>query len=73
MRAYVCFEWQGTPQESDEIKPEWFEQSGLPLTSMWDDAHYWLPAILNNQKVVGSMSFGTDLKVKHVELDIMNV
>src|SRR6266571_4319939 len=30
--------WEGEPQESEEIKPEWFKKENVPYERMWDDA-----------------------------------
>jgi len=38
--------WEGEPEESDEIRPEWFGLDQLPLNQMWADAAYWLPQVL---------------------------
>lgn len=38
--------WEGEPEESDEIRPEWFGFDELPLNQMWADAAYWLPQVL---------------------------
>src|SRR5215813_3598366 len=43
--------WTGTPSESDEMQPEWFRIDQLPLAQMWDDARYWLPQILNGERI----------------------
>ena len=43
---YAVERWQGTPGESDEIKPVWFPLFELPLEAMWDDTRHWLPALL---------------------------
>lgn len=43
---FFCTEWTGTPRESDELAPEWFPIEKVPFDQMWDDAKYWLPALL---------------------------
>lgn len=43
--------WEGEPQESDEIRPEWFGLDELPLKQMWADAPYWLPQILRGDRL----------------------
>ena len=42
--------WEGEPQESDEIRPEWFGLDELPLKQMWADAPYWLPQMLRGSR-----------------------
>lgn len=68
VHAFICPEWQNEPRESDEIKPQWFDKNQLPLSQMWDDAQFWLPAILNGHKLKGTFVFTSELKVKKIEL-----
>lgn len=71
VHVFVCRQWQGQPTESSEIKPEWFDQAQLPLSQMWDDAQFWLPAVLNGHSLVGEFIFDPDLKVVNVSLEEM--
>lgn len=43
---FICREFTGVAQESDELAPEWFPLDKVPFDRMWDDAKYWLPALL---------------------------
>lgn len=36
----------GEPQETEEMKPEWFPVSDLPFDRMWEDDPHWLPGVL---------------------------
>ena len=45
------FEGQGIVDEaalgeSEEMRPQWFEESAIPLDQMWADDPYWLPGLL---------------------------
>lgn len=59
--VFVCTEWQGTPRESDELNPVWFDVASLPLDEMWDDARHWLPGVLAGTAVRATFTFGEDL------------
>lgn len=59
--VFVCTTWTGTPRESDELNPEWFNLDELPLDEMWDDARYWLPGVLAGAPIVATFTFGEDL------------
>ena len=39
------------------MKPSWFAIDEIPYSGMWDDDPFWLPQVLDNQKVVGEFSF----------------
>lgn len=61
--AFITTEWEGEPQESDEIKPEWFNRTEIPLEKMWDDAQYWLPQILEGKKLEAEIIYKDTIKV----------
>lgn len=60
--VFVCSEWTGTPRESDELNPVWFDIDTLPVDDMWDDARHWLPDVLNGIPAHATFTFGADLK-----------
>ncbi|TFC16761.1 8-oxo-dGTP diphosphatase [Cryobacterium glucosi] len=59
--VFVCSDWSGTPRESDELNPVWFDVAALPLDEMWDDARHWLPGVLAGVPVRRTFTFGADL------------
>ncbi len=59
--VFVCTEWIGTPRESEELNPEWFDVATLPVDEMWDDARHWLPGVLAGTPVRATFTFGEDL------------
>jgi 8-oxo-dGTP diphosphatase len=59
-QVYVTSAFEGEPAESDEVSPRWFAEGELPFTRMWDDARYWVPAVLAGRHVDVTISFGDD-------------
>lgn len=59
--VFVCERWERHPSESDELNPEWFDLDAVPYAEMWDDARFWLPAVLAGGGVERSFTFGEDL------------
>jgi 8-oxo-dGTP diphosphatase len=43
---FLARKWHGEPQESDEMKPYWFEPDQVPYEAMWQDARHWIPLVL---------------------------
>lgn len=43
---FVATDWQGTPRESEEMRPQWFSLDELPYADMWPDDEIWLPHML---------------------------
>lgn len=58
--VYVTTEFAGEPTESREIMPRWFPAHALPYDGMWDDAKYWMPAVLAGRPVAAEVTFGPD-------------
>jgi 8-oxo-dGTP pyrophosphatase MutT (NUDIX family) len=44
--VYVTRDFSGEPQETDEMKPQWFPINAIPLKEMWEDDEQWLPDVL---------------------------
>lgn len=63
VHVFISRKWKGQPIESDEIRPQWFDQNQLPLNCMWHDGRYWLPLILKGQTLIGDFLFNDALKV----------
>jgi 8-oxo-dGTP diphosphatase len=59
--VFVAESFTGEPSESDEVAPAWYDVAALPLGEMWDDAKYWLPAVLSARTVQARFVFGDDL------------
>lgn len=50
--------YDGKPQETEEMKPKWFEFNDIPYDSMWPDDRYWIPIMLEGKKFKGNILFG---------------
>lgn len=67
MHIFLTHEYAGELKESDEMTPQWFKQKELP-TNMWKDDPYWLPQVLQGQKVIASFTFDKDnIKEKEIK------
>ncbi len=51
-------DFSGEPAESEEMKPQWFNQDALPFDSMWPDDIHWFPFFLSGKKFRGRFLFG---------------
>lgn len=58
VHVFQVIEFSGTPVETEEMKPQWFEMSEIPYQSMWPDDIYWLPLFLEGKKFKGRFLFG---------------
>lgn len=55
--VYFTDSWEGEPQETEEMAPEWFALADIPYHTMWQDDEFWLPVVLEGQKLMGSFTF----------------
>ncbi|MDQ1343896.1 MAG: 8-oxo-dGTP diphosphatase / 2-hydroxy-dATP diphosphatase [Patescibacteria group bacterium] len=46
--------------ETEEMRPEWFTLDKIPFDDMWADDPYWLPRVLEGDKVDFSFTFDAD-------------
>jgi 8-oxo-dGTP diphosphatase/2-hydroxy-dATP diphosphatase len=47
----------GTPAESEEMKPEWFDIADIPYDEMWQDDRHWFPLFLAGKSFRGAFVF----------------
>ncbi len=55
--VFVATDFEGTPSETDEAIPIWFNIDAIPYEEMWDDDQYWLPQVLRGASVKGWFTF----------------
>lgn len=46
--------------ETEEMAPKWFKIEDIPYDDMWADDPYWLPRVLEGDKVDFSFTFDPD-------------
>lgn len=61
--AYICTEWNGEPEETEEMAPKWYPLDGIPYKNMWDDDEYWLPLVIAGEHVRGKFTFDENDKM----------
>lgn len=61
--VFAAYQWQGHLRESDEVEPQWYPRDGVPYDDMWDDARYWLPAVLAGRTIEARFTFADDNEI----------
>ena len=58
VHVYLAEAWEGEPSESEEMRPVWFDATAVPYKEMWPDDEFWLPLVVDGEKVRGAFTFG---------------
>lgn len=61
-------QFSGTPEETDEMRPEWFHENEIPYNNMWADDRYWLPLLLAGKKFTGNFIFDMNRDISSYQL-----
>ena len=65
MFIYECWEWDGEPHETEEMRPEWRTTDDIPFDDMWPDDQIWLPHFLARSPFEGAMHSTTTKIFSH--------
>ena len=60
VHVFVSRKWEGTPTETEEMMPKWFDIKELPLDRMWADNVHWLPKVLAGERLRAKFIFRAD-------------
>ncbi|XP_047024343.1 oxidized purine nucleoside triphosphate hydrolase-like [Helicoverpa zea] len=74
VRVFSTSIFEGTPKETEEMRPKWFRHEDVPFDDMWLDDKLWFPYMLQGKKFFGHFHYeGFDkiLNYKIEELDSM--
>lgn len=55
--VFLVTDWTGEPEETEEMRPQWFRVSELPFAQMWSDDPLWLPRVLQGEKLEADFTF----------------
>ena len=66
--VFLARQWSGTPTESREMKPQWFDVDEIPLDSMWESDRIWYKPFLEGKYFEGRAQFSMDKKMLSHEL-----
>ena len=70
VHVFETFEYSGEPEESSEMRPQWFEESAIPYDGMWPDDRLWLPQVLAGNSVLGRFDYSDDDTIEDYSVKI---
>lgn len=57
MHAFLVYEWEREPVETEEMKPQWFKIQDVPYNQMWKSDSEWLPMMLDGKKFLATYTY----------------
>ena len=63
MHIFVARDYEGVPIKTPEMDPLWFDVDKVPLDQMFPDDKYWLPKIINGERLLGTFVFDKDFNL----------
>eukprot|EP00052_Salpingoeca_macrocollata_P009241 m.72981 g.72981 ORF g.72981 m.72981 type:complete len:171 (+) comp17003_c1_seq1:101-613(+) len=51
------------PQETEEMKPQWYEEKDIPFERMWEDDRMWFPYLLRGEYFTAYALFEGETKM----------
>lgn len=57
VHTFFVHEWEGEPQETEEMRPQWFDLGTIPYGEMWPEDKLWLPRVILGEKIKGKIYF----------------
>lgn len=60
VHVFRVTQFEGEPEETEEMKPRWFSLDDIPYDEMWPADRYWIPLLLAEKKFLGMIKFGQD-------------
>ena len=63
MHVYIANDFIGTPDETEEMKPQWFDMDKSPYEKMFAADRIWMREVFNNKKLTGNVKFDKDFNL----------
>lgn len=71
VHIYLVKKWSGTPAETDEMLPKWFNKNEIPYFEMWTDDILWLPKVIRGKTIDAEFVFEEDgEKIKNYKINL---
>lgn len=63
VHIFEIMSYTGEPQETEEMRPQWFALENIPFDDMWPDDIHWFPLFLAGKKFKGRFVFSQDHRI----------
>ncbi len=66
VHVFTVRDFVGVPEETKEMRPQWFPRDEIPYSRMWPDDEYWFPLLLAGKRFIGSFLLDRPSSFEHV-------
>jgi len=57
VHVFETRQYSGTPIETEEMAPKWYDEKDIPFSEMWPDDQFWFPYMLTGKKFEAFFKF----------------
>jgi hypothetical protein len=70
MNIFEVTDYDGEPEETDEMRPQWFKKNEVPYHEMWPNDREWLQMFFEGKDFSGEVLFSSKETKEFIESDI---
>lgn len=68
VHVFRAEDFEGDPQESEEMTPRWFPLGEIPYEEMWPADRHWLPLLVDGKRFEAEITFKNKDEVSRYEI-----
>ncbi len=68
VHVFSASKFEGEVQETEEMRPQWFNYGDIPFDNMWKDNAFWFPILLQGKSFRGSFVLDSQNEILEHEL-----
>jgi len=72
VHIFKVSDYEGSPAESEEMRPQWFDVHQIPFEQMWPDDFFWLPLFLKDKNFRGKFVFKDQTNIISHDLKVLD-
>lgn len=60
VHVFITEDYEGSAEETEEARPEWFSIDNMPYSDMWPDDEVWMPKMFDGERFEAVFRFTED-------------